>query len=255
MLIPCIPSRRPPAAFLEWQRRLAERHYQKDAVEYQTLKELEASCPPTRTPMPNEFLDRVQAFIGTSEVRVMSYLFRHCWRNRASTAMVSYSQFLGGTLNDDGSVLDRGCGLKSVTSLAAALTALEEHGLLTRHHMKYADDSRAPTIYEVHCGIYGSPGAPLQPRFDVRPAGDGAGIPRRNVRFQGKRAWEQIKASVDYACVDCGRREPDITLTRDHIMPTSKGGLNLAANIAPRCRSCNARKGDRITIVDMGLLS
>lgn len=42
-------------------------------------------------------------------------------------------------------------------------------------------------------------------------------------------------------CVDCGATED---LTRDHEVPLSKGGTN-AGRIVIRCRSCNARKGDR----------
>jgi 5-methylcytosine-specific restriction endonuclease McrA len=58
--------------------------------------------------------------------------------------------------------------------------------------------------------------------------------------------WHSIKVKYNFTCLRCLRREPEIVLTRDHVIPISKGGLNLADNIAPLCRRCNSAKGTKI---------
>ena len=64
--------------------------------------------------------------------------------------------------------------------------------------------------------------------------------------------WEALK-SQHVRCPDCGRKWKDIPLprgrtspiTRDHVVPISKGGRNDVGNLRPVCFSCNSRKGDR----------
>lgn len=59
--------------------------------------------------------------------------------------------------------------------------------------------------------------------------------------------WEELKKKYNYSCVVCGRKEPEIKLTTDHIVPISKGGTNWISNIQPLCQGCNSRKGNRLT--------
>jgi 5-methylcytosine-specific restriction endonuclease McrA len=58
--------------------------------------------------------------------------------------------------------------------------------------------------------------------------------------------WEQIKKDQDFTCLHCGKKEPEIKLTRDHIIPLSKGGHFTKANIQGLCLSCNAKKRAKI---------
>lgn len=55
--------------------------------------------------------------------------------------------------------------------------------------------------------------------------------------------WDAIKAAQGYRCLMCSRSEPDINLTRDHIVPICEGGTNDATNLQGLCKPCNARKG------------
>ena len=57
--------------------------------------------------------------------------------------------------------------------------------------------------------------------------------------------WEFIKEICGYTCLSCGRVEPDVQLTIDHIVPLSKGGAHDFGNIQPLCRPCNERKQAR----------
>ncbi len=48
-----------------------------------------------------------------------------------------------------------------------------------------------------------------------------------------------------HTCLYCGRRHADAGLTRDHVVPVSRGGRDVWSNVVTACRRCNARKGCR----------
>ena len=58
--------------------------------------------------------------------------------------------------------------------------------------------------------------------------------------------WETLKAQYNWTCPACGRSEPDIKLSVDHIIPVSGGGSNNIENIQPLCISCNSKKKTKI---------
>jgi|SRR5579859_1483807 len=59
--------------------------------------------------------------------------------------------------------------------------------------------------------------------------------------------WLDLTSRYDHRCLCCGKQEPEITLTADHIIPVSKGGSNTIMNIQPLCLTCNKRKGSTST--------
>lgn len=46
-------------------------------------------------------------------------------------------------------------------------------------------------------------------------------------------------------CLYCGRQFAAHLLTRDHVMPASRGGASIWENCVTACRHCNQRKDDR----------
>lgn len=69
---------------------------------------------------------------------------------------------------------------------------------------------------------------------------------RIEIGHHSREAFELMKRMYDYTCPACGRREPEIKLTRDHICPVAKGGTSFIENIQVLCEECNRRKGTDI---------
>lgn len=68
------------------------------------------------------------------------------------------------------------------------------------------------------------------------------------------RAWKQtptlsnpkLFARDRHVCAYCGGRFHFDELTREHIVPTSRGGLDTWMNCITACKACNGRKGNRL---------
>ncbi len=72
-------------------------------------------------------------------------------------------------------------------------------------------------------------------------------VPRR---FRRQVTNTFLFARDDYQCQYCGRTaiglKPRESLTRDHLIPISRGGLNEWANVVTACSTCNTRKANRL---------
>lgn len=55
--------------------------------------------------------------------------------------------------------------------------------------------------------------------------------------------WEAIKRGQNGRCAMCGKA---VQLTKDCVIPVSRGGAYTASNVQGLCRSCNSRKKDRL---------
>ena len=72
-------------------------------------------------------------------------------------------------------------------------------------------------------------------------------VPRR---FRRQVTNTFLFARDDYQCQYCGRTaallKPRESLTRDHLIPMSRGGHNDWSNVVTACSSCNTRKANRL---------
>ena len=72
-------------------------------------------------------------------------------------------------------------------------------------------------------------------------------VPRR---FRRQVTNTFLFARDEYRCQYCGRHKSDLgyreSLTRDHVVPKSRGGGNDWENVVAACSRCNRTKGDRL---------
>ena len=72
-------------------------------------------------------------------------------------------------------------------------------------------------------------------------------VPRR---FRRQVTNTFLFARDQYRCQYCGRNtaelKPREALTRDHVIPMSRGGTNVWTNVVTACSPCNTRKGNRL---------
>jgi 5-methylcytosine-specific restriction endonuclease McrA len=72
-------------------------------------------------------------------------------------------------------------------------------------------------------------------------------VPRR---FRRQVTNSFLFARDAYSCQYCGRHRSELRgrqfLTRDHILPISRGGANTWENVVTSCSPCNNRKGNHV---------
>ena len=70
---------------------------------------------------------------------------------------------------------------------------------------------------------------------------------RSRLKFNGgtytEKEWISLCTYYDFHCLSCLKKKP---LTVDHVIPLSKGGVNVIENIQPLCKNCNSRKQNKM---------
>ncbi len=115
--------------------------------------------------------------------------------------------------------------------------------------MLYASDGVAWTLgrpcHVLRGGIQRSTG--LQSRIEVHSIIAVRGtIPTRAWRVTPAMTNPKLFVRDRHVCAYCGGRFGFDLLTREHIMPTSRGGRDTWTNCITACKSCNGLKGNRL---------
>mgnify|MGYP006276852475 CR=1 FL=1 len=113
----------------------------------------------------------------------------------------------------------------------------------------YATDAVAWTLGEplrvMRGGVQRSTGLPS--RIEVHPIVAVRGsIPGRVWHHEPTLANPKLFARDRHLCAYCGDRFLSHDLTREHIVPVSRGGADSWMNCITACRACNGRKGNRL---------
>lgn len=87
----------------------------------------------------------------------------------------------------------------------------------------------------------------VQSRIEVHPIIAVRGsVPSRAWRDTPALTNPKLFARDRCVCAYCGGRFPADELTREHVVPTSRGGHDTWMNCITACRPCNGRKGNRL---------
>jgi 5-methylcytosine-specific restriction endonuclease McrA len=113
----------------------------------------------------------------------------------------------------------------------------------------YASDAVAWTLgkafHALRGGIQRSTG--LQSRIEVHPIVAVLGaVPSRAWRSSPALNNVKLFSRDRHVCAYCGRRFDFEDLTREHIVPVSRGGGDTWMNCITACRGCNGHKGNRM---------
>ena len=67
---------------------------------------------------------------------------------------------------------------------------------------------------------------------------------------------KRLFARDNHMCLYCGDYLYDCELTRDHVVPVSRGGTDTWENVVTACRACNHRKDDHmLEDIEIGLIA
>lgn len=102
--------------------------------------------------------------------------------------------------------------------------------------------SLGDVVREVYGGVCRATGTQscIQVPSIIASSGERLAKPRSTYPLNNKTLF----ARDEHLCMYCGQKFSEIELTRDHIMPLSRGGLDVWENVVAACRRCNQHKGN-----------
>jgi hypothetical protein len=112
------------------------------------LQDFPGFYPPRYTPIPDQLLDGVMAFLSGAELKVLLYIMRHTYGYKKSADSISVKQMVEGITAGDGTVVDHGTGL-SKASVHSAVKRLEEKALILVERRDTAAGDSAVNVYRV----------------------------------------------------------------------------------------------------------
>jgi len=113
----------------------------------------------------------------------------------------------------------------------------------------YAKDQVAWTLGDEPLRVYGGINRVSQTRsyLDLHPIVAAKGVVGRGI-------YDTVPPLINrelfrrdrHTCMYCLTSLADRHLTRDHVIPMSRGGQDVWTNVVTACRACNQRKADRL---------
>ncbi len=102
-------------------------------------------------------------------------------------------------------------------------------------------------IYRVHGGICAASGrrSVIEVNSIVATHGDNHAIAKAHAHYTPPLNNLTLFKRDAHLCLYCGERFPDWALSRDHITPISRGGLDIWMNVVTACKRCNNHKAGR----------
>ncbi|RZU99290.1 HNH endonuclease [Spiribacter vilamensis] len=115
------------------------------------------------------------------------------------------------------------------------------------YHLEQVAYTCGHTLYRIHGGYNARTG--LRSLVDVNSIIATTGAMQGNLKDNPAYRPPLNNATLfrrdDHLCLYCGERRPVRELSRDHIKPISRGGIDTWSNVVTACKRCNNLKGNR----------
>jgi hypothetical protein len=105
--------------------------------------------PSNTTPVPDVLFDELLTELSGAELKVVLYIIRRTRGFKKDTDAISLNQFQKGIKKRDGTVLDKGCGIKDRQTIVNAIDSLEDKKCIESIKSKTASGDNDVTRYRI----------------------------------------------------------------------------------------------------------